>query len=375
MIYLDNAATSYKKPYSVNISMIKNTLSASANAGRGGHTLSIKTMEKVYDSAETIASLFGIANPENIVFTQNATLALNIAISGILSKGGHAVTTAMEHNSVLRPINHHANYTIVPANKSGFVCASDVEAAIRDDTKLIVCTHISNVCGAIEPIKEISKVAKKYCIPFLVDASQSAGNVPIDISEFGIDLLACSGHKGLLAPLGTGMLYVSPRLKLNPLIFGGTGSNSESLTQPSFMPDRLQTGTLNAPAIISFGKACEYIKRITPHTIHEHELNLALKFIEDINEIKGAAVYGPTFSKKRNGTVAFNLKNLPPTAVSDFLDKEYKIAVRSGFHCAPLAHKALDTGNLGCVRASFGYFNSVSDEKKLISALNKLSRI
>ena len=374
MIYLDNAATSYYKPECVIKSMINSTISMSANAGRGGHKLSIKAMDMIYNATASVAELFGIDNPENIAYTQNATLALNMAIGGILDKGHHAVVTQMEHNSVLRPVNYYGNYTVVKADKNGYVNPLDIEKAITPDTSLIVCTHASNVCGSIQPVKEISMVAKKYNIPFLLDAAQTAGCYPLNIKEIGADMFAFSGHKGLMGPLGTGGLYVSDRIKLKSVISGGTGSNSESIIQPDFMPDMLHSGTLNTPGIIALGEACRFIMHETPSAIHEKEKYLANVFIEDISCIKGITVYGDVAGKKLNGTVAFNINGVSSTAVSEYLDKNYNIITRAGFHCAPLAHKSLDTGGNGCVRVSFGYFNDLKDEKILAEALKNKAK-
>jgi len=370
MIYLDNAATSYFKPECVIKSMIEATALLSANAGRGGHKLSIKAMDMIYYATEAVADLFGIDNPENIAYTQNATLALNMAIGGILDKGDHAVVTQMEHNSVLRPVNYYGgNYTVVKADKKGFVNPTAVENAITPHTKLIVCTHASNVCGSIQPLKEISQIAKKYNIPFLVDAAQTAGCYPLKIKEVGADVLAFSGHKGLMGPLGTGGLYVSDKIKLKPIISGGTGSNSESILQPDFMPDMLQSGTLNTPAIVALGEASRFIMRENTEAIHEKERYLANALTEDLCSIKGITVYGDITGEKRNGTVAFNVNGFSSTEVSEYLDKNYSIATRAGFHCAPFAHEALETGGEGCVRVSFGYFNDLRDEKILVKAL------
>lgn len=374
MIYLDNAATSFQKPPSVVRAMAKSTAFGSANAGRGGHRLSIRAMEAVYDASERLAELLGIDNPENIAYTQNATLALNMAIGGVLEGGGHAIVTQMEHNSVLRPVNRYGNYTVAEANERGYVSAADIETAIRPDTRLIVCTHCSNVCGSIQPVEEIIKLAKKHGILFLLDAAQTAGCYPINIKNLGADMVAFSGHKGLMGPQGTGGLYVRDGVKITPIISGGTGSRSDSIIQPDYMPDMLQSGTVNVPGIIALGEACKLIERETPEKIYETESWLAKQFIEDISVIDGVKIYGSMFGNQRNGTVAFNINGMSSTEVSELLDKEYNIAVRAGFHCAPLAHKALKTGGKGCVRVSFGFYNSKRHEKLAAKAICEIAK-
>ena len=219
MLYLDNAATSLKKPFCVYSSMIYNTLKNSVNAGHGGHLYSIRGAKGIYNTSEKLSEFLGISNPERIAFTQNATYALNMGMRGFLEKKDHVVTTCMEHNSVLRTLNSLCDYTMVNADITGFITPSDIEKALKPETKLIVINHISNVCGTIQKIKEISKIAKKHNIPLMVDASQSVGTIKIDVENTGIDMLAFSGHKGLMAPLGTGVLYVSENIKLKPVFY------------------------------------------------------------------------------------------------------------------------------------------------------------
>ncbi len=374
MIYLDNAATSYQKPTEFYRAMDKGVRKFRVNAGRGGHYFSVIGADRVSETGEKLAELFGADNPERIAFSYNATMSLNQAIGGILKKGGHAVVTQMEHNSVLRPVNRYGNYTVAEANERGYVSAADIEAAIRPDTRLIVCTHCSNVCGSIQPVEEIIKLAKKHGILFLLDAAQTAGCYPINIKNLGADMVAFSGHKGLMGPQGTGGLYVRDGVKITPIISGGTGSRSDSIIQPDYMPDMLQSGTVNVPGIIALGEACKLIERETPEKIYETESWLAKQFIEDISVIDGVKIYGSMFGNQRNGTVAFNINGMSSTEVSELLDKEYNIAVRAGFHCAPLAHKALKTGGKGCVRVSFGFYNSKRHEKLAAKAICEIAK-
>ncbi len=371
MLYLDNAATSLKKPFSLYPAILKNTILNSANAGRGGHFYSLRASELIYNTSEALCELFNIKNPEQIAYTQNATMALNMGISGILDKNSHVIITQMEHNSVLRPVHRTCRYTMVKADKFGRIKTKDIENAITKDTKMIICTHASNVCGTIMPIDEISEVAHKKGLYFMVDAAQTAGSVPIDVSKTKIDILAFSGHKGLMMPMGTGGIYVNKDIKLNPLITGGTGSLSQSLEQPDFMPDMLQSGTLNAPAIISAKKSIDFILKQGKGEILKKEKELADFLIEELYNIKGIRVHSPLTN--RNGTVAFNISDMDSVLVSEILNNDYKICTRGGWHCAYPAHCALGTEKHGAVRASFGYFNSKKDAIRLVDAIYKIS--
>lgn len=374
MLYLDNAATSYRKPVSVYWSMLKNTWKNSVNAGHGGHAYSIRGAVEILKTSEKLADLFHIQNPEQIAYTQNATYALNMAIGGLLKNGGHAVVTQMEHNSVLRPVYFYGNYTIVQADRLGRVTPADIEAALRPDTALIICTHISNVCGTIQPIAEIGQIAQHHGIPFLVDAAQSAGCAEIDVEKMHIDMLAFSGHKGLLSPLGTGGLYVGENVCLAPVLFGGTGSYSESLIQPRVMPDMLQCGTLNTPAIMALGAGVDYIQKITPNGIGEKERHLAQHFINEICNISNITVYGPTDGQERNGTVAFNIRNKDSVETAQELNDQYQICVRGGWHCAYHAHVAIGSEKYGAVRASFGAFDNMRTAEKIVDAVNRIAK-
>lgn len=374
MIYLDNAATSYRKPGCVYGSLLRNTVSNSVNAGRGAHKLSLSALNDLYDASESIAALFGISDPSRIAFTQNATLALNMAVKGILSPADHAVITPLEHNSVLRPVHGTCRYTVARADRTGITLPDSVEAAIRPDTKLVICTHVSNVCGSIQPVSEICAAAHRHNIPVLVDGAQSAGCMPVNVNTLGADMFVFSGHKGLMGPLGTGGIYVREGIDLKPVITGGTGSMSESRSQPDYMPDILQSGTMNTPAIIALGRACKYIMKETPQKIHEHDVSLANMLIEDISVIPGIKLYGSMSTKKRNGTVAFEIKGMPSYDVSAVLSEKYDIATRAGLHCAPLAHEHFGTQKHGLVRASFGLYNKPCEEKALAFALSKIAK-
>lgn len=371
-VYLDNAATTNKKPSSVYASLIKNSVFSSVNAGRGTYKKSIGAVFAMLDTAEKIAELFNITDSSRVVFFQNDTYALNTAICGFLKPQDHVIITNMAHNSVLRPVHRHGNYSIAEADENGNLIISSLKNAIQDNTKLIVCTHASNVCGSIEPIKKITEIAHKKGIKVLTDTAQTAGILDIDVLASGIDMLAFSGHKGLMGPLGTGGLYISEEIRLEPLVVGGTGSMSESFAQPEIMPDMFHSGTQNMPAIAALGKGVAFVKKHRQE-IEEKEKSLAVNFIEEILNIDGVKVYGNIYND-RNSTVAFNVKDIDCIKVAQMLEEEFNIQVRAGFHCAPLAHKALKTEKKGCVRASFGFFNKKRDVKKIISAINKISK-
>ena len=373
MIYLDNPATSMQKPPQVISAMCKNTQFASVNAGRGGHKASLLGASGIAETQEALADFFGIKNPERIAFTQNATYALNMAIMGFLSPRDHVIITSMEHNSVLRPVHRLCSYTVVSANAQGEIDPRDIERAIRKNTRMVITTHASNVCGTIMPVYEIGAICRKYGICYLLDAAQTAGIIPIDAEKMGLSMLAFSGHKGLMGPLGTGGLYVSENITLAPLIVGGTGTMSESKVQPQDMPDMLHSGTLNTPAIMTLKTAVQYINSVGIKNIEEKERSLAEYLIDGLKNINSVTVYGPE-KGNRNGTVAFNIGSMPSGETSDILDKNFGIAVRGGYHCAYMAHQTIGSWQWGAIRAGFGAFSKKSDADALLFAVNKISK-
>ena len=372
MIYLDYAATSFKKPTQVYQAVYNALVRHSANPGRGGHLPSEAAGSIVYEARESLCRLFSIDSPERICFFSNATTALNAAIKGVLHFGDHVVLSSMEHNSVMRPLaelkrNGMIDYTIVQANQKGELEPEAFRRALRPNTRLVICMHASNVCGNIYDIEAIGKAVRRPGTLFLVDASQSAGVLEINVSC--ADLLAFPGHKGLLAPQGTGGLYVREGIVLKTIIEGGTGSQSELLYQPEEMPDRLESGTLNVPGIAGLGAGAEFIRKIGVQEISEYEKELTSFFEEKIQNIPNIEIYG---SHNKTGIVALNLVGCDPVEIAEELNRFYLIAVRSGLHCAPSAHRTLGTDKTGCVRFSFGYFTT---KKELDDAAFALSHI
>ena len=373
MIYLDNAATSYKKPDPVYYETVEALVKNSANAGRSGHDLSLAAGEILYNTRKNLAQLLNIENPERIAFCQNTTEALNKGIKGVMWRGGHIITTSMEHNSVIRPIKalekKGVTYSLLKGNENGELDLDKLEKMIRRDTKLIVMTHSSNVCGNIYDIEKAAQIARRNNVLFMVDGAQSVGSIPIDAKN--IDLLAFPGHKGLMAPMGTGGLYVKEGVNIKPIMEGGTGSVSESLTQPEFFPDMLECGTMNVPAIAGLGAAAKFILDTGAENIGAHEKTLRGHFEEEIRNIENIKVVG---GKNRGGICAFNILGLDCVEASQILNDEYGICVRSGLHCAYLAHKTLKTEKSGCIRVSFGFFNTTKDVANAVDAVYKMSK-
>ncbi|MCX7772590.1 MAG: aminotransferase class V-fold PLP-dependent enzyme [Clostridia bacterium] len=367
MVYLDNAATSYPKPAEVYEKVIKAMHEAGANPGRSSHEMARASATAVMNTRELLATLFHIDNPLQIGFTCNATLALNMAIHGLLKKGDHVVTSAMEHNSVLRPLYElkkrgRIDYTVVyPDNMLGEMDPSQISKAIRHNTRLIILTASSNVTGTVMPYQEIGEIALKKGILFLLDASQGAGVLPIDVKGMNISLMAFPGHKSLLGPQGTGGLYVDERVELRPILQGGTGSRSFETIHPSFMPDMAEAGTLNTPGIAGLGAAVEWILKTGQEAILQKKELLIQRLYERLSESSKITLYSKVGNHCNSGIVAFIINGVDSSETGNSLDSDYKIAVRSGFHCAPLAHKALQTENSGLVRLSPGYFNTLEE--------------
>ena len=375
MIYLDNAATTFPKPSKVYEEVLNCMKNYCANPGRASHDMAIKSALKILECRKLLSELFNINNPLNIIFTSNATEALNMGIKGFLKRGDHAISTFTEHNSVLRPLNtlskRGVEITFIAPDKSGFINPNDIKDEIKANTKLIIVNHVSNVLGTIQDINAIGKIAKKYGVAFLVDASQSAGNINIDVEKSNISMLALSGHKGLYGPQGTGILYVKEGIKLSTLEEGGTGSNSISLNQPIELPDRFESGTLNTPGIAGLCEGIKFIKKIGVKNIYLEEINLIEQLLIELNRLSFIKIYGNKNIKGRSAVVSFNVEGIDSSIVSEELN-DANIAIRTGYHCAALIHKVIGTELQGTIRVSPGCFNTSEDIDNFIKAIIRI---
>ncbi len=377
-IYLDNAATSFPKPESVYKAVSDTLRKYGSSPGRGGHKMSLQTERIIFETRERIASFFNIPSSSNVIFTFNVTMGINLALKGFLKAGGHVLTSSMEHNAVMRPLKRlekeGVSKTVVQCSSEGFLNPKDIEKEIKPNTKLIVITHASNVVGTILPIREVGEIAKKKGIAFLVDAAQSAGLLPIDVQKDNIDMLGCTGHKSLFGPQGTGFLYIKDGLDVKPLIEGGTGSNSESDEMPDFMPDKFQAGTLNTPGIAGLGAGIEFIQNEGLKKIRDKEMNFVSIILNEFKKIKGVKLYGSLNPLDRVAVVSFNIEGKDPAEVGNILNEKYDIMSRVGLHCAPNAHRTIETFPVGTVRVSVGYFNTEGDIDKLIKAVRDIAK-
>ncbi len=378
-VYLDNAATTVPTPESVYEALERFAREVGGNPGRGGHTRSLEAGREVLRAREAVARLLDIDDPSRVVFTKNATEALNIAIQGALRKGGHAVITSLEHNSVWRPLEAMARagtiaYSIVECASDGSLDAAELEAAITAETRLIACAHASNVTGGLLPIEDIAEIAGRHRVPLLVDAAQTAGRCRLDPRGMGIQFLAFSGHKELFGPQGTGVLYIAPGWEVEPLSYGGTGSLSESSSQPEFLPDRYESGTLNAFGLAGLRAGVEFVLDKGVERIRAHEEELTLRLMEGLKRLGGVTVYGPSEWERRVGIVSFNLAGFTSSEVASRLDEAYGIHVRSGLHCSPLAHRTIGTLESGVVRAGLSFMNTPEDVDLLLKALAEISK-
>jgi cysteine desulfurase family protein len=376
MIYFDNAATTMKKPPEV-IEAVINAMGSMGNAGRGAGEASLGASRIIYDTREKLCRFFGAENPRQIAFTANSTESLNIAIKGILDPGDHVVTTMLEHNSVLRPLyemeKKGVKLTIVKSNKQGTLDINDIKKAVTDETKMVVCTHASNLTGNCVDIETIGKIAHEHSAVFVVDASQTAGVFPIDVKAMGIDVLCFTGHKGLLGPQGTGGIYVREGLAIRPLKTGGSGVQTYSKTHPTEMPTALEAGTLNGHGIAGLGAAIGYINKTGIDNIREREKELAWRFYEGVKDVRGIKIYGDFTAKERCAIVTLNIGDYDSSEVSDALLTDYDISTRSGGHCAPLMHEALGTVEQGAVRFSFSHYNTDEEVDIAIRAIKELA--
>ena len=375
MIYLDNAATTMKKPQCV-IDAVVAAMSHMGNAGRGATSAALDASRVIYDTREKLSDLFNLQNPSRVAFTCNSTESLNTAIKGILSSGDHAITTALEHNSVLRPLYDlqakGMELSIVDCDENGNIDYNDFEKLIKENTKAIVCTHASNLVGNVLDVKKIGSIAKKHNLIFIVDASQSAGVFPIDMQDMNIDILCFTGHKGLLGPQGTGGICVREGIDVRPLKVGGSGVNTFSKEQPVEMPTHLEAGTLNGHAIAGLNAALDYLKEEGIDNIQKRDEELMFRFYNGIKDIKDIKIFG-NFENKRAAIVTFNVGDIDSAAFSDELSFAYDISTRAGAHCAPLMHKAMNTVEQGAVRFSFSHYNTEEEIDTAIKAVKEIA--
>ena len=377
MIYLDNGATTYHKPEAV-IQAVADAMRHMGNSGRGSHQASLGASRTIYDTRVLVSELFGLGNPLQVAFTANSTASLNMAVQGIFSPGDHVITTMLEHNSVLRPLyrmrENGVELTIVRADRLGNIRYEDMEAAIRPNTKGIICTHASNLTGNLVDIARVGEICRRASLVFILDASQTAGVFDIDMGMMGIDVLCFTGHKSLMGPQGTGGICVREGISIRPLMAGGSGTHSYSELHPSDMPEALEAGTVNGHGIAGLHAALEFIKETGMESIRNREQLLMRRFYQGVSDIRGVTVYGD-FSRMdlHAPVVALNIRDHDSGEVSDGLAMEYGIYTRAGAHCAPLMHQALGTVEQGAVRFSMSYYNTEEEMDQAVLAVREMA--
>ena len=376
MVYFDNAATTFPKPQTVLFAVNDAVKNYGGNPGRSGHRISMKVSEKVFEVRRKIGDFFN-SSPENVVFTLNCTHALNMAIKGVMAKGGHIVTSSLEHNSVLRPIYAMASegkitYSVAEVSENGEETLKAFKEAVKPDTKVIVSTFASNVSGTVLPIKELSRFCKEKGILFIVDAAQGAGLFNIDMED--IDILCTAGHKALYGTTGTGLMIFKKDFQVDTIIEGGTGSNSLELLQPDFLPDRFESGTLNTTGILSLGAGVDVVMNKGIENIYRYEMALCIKVYNELKNMKNVSLIADSFKLfEKAPIVSFNIDGTDSAKLSGILsDKGYML--RGGFHCAPLAHKQFGTDKTGAVRFSPSHFNTTKQVNDFLYEIKKLSR-
>ncbi len=378
-LYLDNAATSHPKPEAVYLA-VDDALRGGGSAGRGSHQQGIAADREVFATRELLARLFGVASSERFIFCANATQALNLAIFGLLNNGDRVVTTSMEHNAVSRPLRALQDQGVeivkVPADPyTGVVATADIQSAcLAAPTRLLVINHVSNVFGSLQPLDGLGRWCRQQGIVLLVDGSQSAGQLPINLDELAIDLFAAPGHKGLLGPQGTGFLYVHEGIALRPLIYGGTGANSHSSRQPEILPERFESGTFNIPGLTGLGAALNFLLETGVEQIHQRETQLVQQLISGLSQIHGVQLYGPPAGQIRGSAVSFAIRDIDPATVGFLLDQR-GIAVRTGLHCSPDSHRSCGTFPAGTIRVSPGFFTTAAQIDYFIEQVDSLKSI
>lgn len=380
-IYLDSAATTHVRPEKIKQAIYEHLNNLSANPGRAGHILANENARLLFQTRVKTATLFKCKNPLNVVFTSGITQSLNTLLKGYLNPGDTVLCSPLEHNSMMRPLRtlekKGVKVKIMPTDTEGAINLSDVEALLSKKIKLVAINHVSNVTGLIQPIEKIGQLCKKYGITFLVDTAQSAGILPIDMERDGIDILAFTGHKGLLGPMGTGGFILNDTinpLSIAPLCEGGTGSNSEQEEQPEFMPDRFESGTPNMLGIAGLNAAIEHLLEIGVESVREHKQKSIDKLLIGLSSIQGITIYGHTSQNRYTTIVSFTIENCDSGEIATRLDSEYNIFCRAGLHCSPAAHKQLGTFPNGTIRLSVSYETTEEELEKTIEAISEIAR-
>jgi cysteine desulfurase family protein len=375
-IYLDNAATTFPKPPKVYSSVMNYMMNIGANPGRGGHAASLEGSRIVFKCREALMNLFNFDKIENVIFTSNITASLNILIKSIVKEDWHVITTSMEHNSVLRPLSSLQNrrnidLDILSCSDDGILDLELFKSKIKSNTKLVIMSHSSNIIGSIQPLESIGKICKERHIYFIVDCAQTAGVIPLDFYKLNLSALAFTGHKGLLAPQGIGGFLISDELNEEADVFieGGTGSLSESILQPIFLPDKFESGTMNTPAIAGLLEGIAYLNTEGIDSIRQREEYLTKRFLDSILNMKDILLYGTKAAESMTATISINSTRINNAELGYILDNEYGIMTRTGLHCAPLAHKTIGTFPEGTLRFSFGPFNDLTDINYTINSL------
>lgn len=376
-IYLDNSATSWPKPTTVIEAITGYMTRFGASPGRSGHHFSVKAAKEVFETRELLASLFNAPSSDRIIFTANATQAINTALFGFLKKGDHVIASHMEHNSVMRPLRNLEQkgiieLSIIECDKEGYINLEKLKSSFKSNTNLVITIHGSNVTGTIQTIKKIGEICKSKKVLYMVDASQSAGILPIDMQKDNIDILAFTGHKELYGPTGIGGLCIKNDIQVDSLLHGGTGSKSEIETHPLFYPDRLEAGTLNTAGIIGLKAGIQYILDRGMNNILKKQVQLTHYFLDKIKEIDDVILYGPAKTEERLPIISLNIKNRMPSDVAFNLDNEFGIMTRAGLHCSPLAHKTIGTFPHGTVRISLSCFTTQEDIEYTIDKIKRI---
>ncbi len=381
MIYLDNGATTLRKPECVKEALLE-AMASMGNSGRGVHDASLYAGRTIYRARESLAELLGAAAPEQVAFTANATESLNLVLGGLFGPGDHVITTVCEHNSVLRPLYRlqGVELSVLPVKaeageerQAGILAYDELESLLRSNTKALIITHASNLTGNITDLERAAAFAKKHSLLLIVDAAQTAGAVPMDMERMGIDVLCFTGHKGLYGPQGTGGVCVRPGLSIRPLKVGGSGIHSFDREHPSEMPAALEAGTLNGHGIAGLGAAARWLLETGVEQIRAREQALLRRFVDGVKEVEGVTLYGNPDLDRRTGIQSLNIRDYDSARVADWLYEDYGIAVRGGAHCAPLMHEALGTREQGAVRFSFSYFNTEAEADEAAAAVRELA--